>query len=182
MEFDGNSVDGGCADNAKNVDEVATNCKLCAVGVILFWAVVYTDAGVGGVAAAIGRDLIALDEDNCVGAFADARDALQQTGKFLLVYNLPQSSLYLGSMRRCHISMSWPVDLSRTAWNMLVGNCWRAVLRGVMTLPVTSPYVLMQASIASCVMVRIWALLQVLQDGPSLGAGVASTMPRSAIC
>ena len=77
--------------------------------------------------------------------------------------------------------MSWPVDLSRTAWSMLVGNCWRAVLRGVMTLPVMLPYVLMQASISSCVMVRVWALLQVLQDGPLLGAGVASRMPRSAI-
>jgi hypothetical protein len=77
--------------------------------------------------------------------------------------------------------MSWPVDLSRMAWNMSVGNCWRAVLRGVMTLPVMLPYVLTQASIASCVMVPIWALLQVLQDGPSTGAGVASRMLRSAI-
>jgi hypothetical protein len=65
---------------------------------------------------------------------------------------------------------------------MLVENCWHAVLRGVMVLPVMSPYVLMQASIASCVMVRIWALLQVLQDGPSLGAGAASRMLRLAIC
>jgi hypothetical protein len=36
------------------------------------------------------RDLIALDEDNCVGAFADARDALQQTGKFLGVQFTPE--------------------------------------------------------------------------------------------
>ncbi len=74
MEFDGDHVDGGRADIAKNVNEVAADCKLGAVGVILFRAVVYTDAGVGGVTAAIGRDLIAHDEDNCVGAFADARD------------------------------------------------------------------------------------------------------------
>ena len=77
MEFDGDHVDGGGADITKNVDEVAADCKLHAVGAILIWAVVYTDAGIGGVAAAIGRDLIALDEDNCVGAFADARDALR---------------------------------------------------------------------------------------------------------
>ena len=50
-------------------------------------AVVHTDMGVGGVAAAISKDLIALDEDNCVVAFAD-------------LYNFPQSSLYLGLMRR----------------------------------------------------------------------------------
>jgi hypothetical protein len=64
---------------------------------------------------------------------------------------------------------------------MVVGNCWRVVLRGVMTLLVMLLYVLMQASIASCVMVRIWALLQVLQDGPLSGAGVTSRMLRSAI-
>ncbi len=34
--------------------------------------------------------------------------------------------------------MSWPVDLSRTACSILVGNCRCAVLRGVMTLPVMS--------------------------------------------
>ena len=77
MEFDGDHVNGGHADIAKNMDEVAADCKSCAVGVILFGVVVYTDAGVGGVAAAIGRDLIALDEDNCVGAFADTCDALR---------------------------------------------------------------------------------------------------------
>ena len=89
MEFDGDHVDSGSADIAENMDEVAAVCKLCAVGVILFGAVVYTDVGVGGVAAAIGRDLIALDEDNCVGAFADAKDALRQTGNFLGVRFTP---------------------------------------------------------------------------------------------
>ena len=65
MEFDGDHVDGGRADIAKNVDEVAVDCKSCAVGVFLFGVVVYTDAGVGGVAAAIGRDLFALEEELC---------------------------------------------------------------------------------------------------------------------
>ena len=46
MEFDGNHVDGGRADIAENVDEVAANSKSCAVGAFLFGAVVYTDAGV----------------------------------------------------------------------------------------------------------------------------------------
>ena len=62
MEFDGDHVSGERADIAKNMDEVAANCKSCAVGVILFGAVVYTDAGIGGVAVAIGRDLILLDK------------------------------------------------------------------------------------------------------------------------
>ncbi len=53
MEFDSDHVDGGRGDIAENVDEVAANCKLCAVGVIFFGVVVYTDAGVGGVTAAI---------------------------------------------------------------------------------------------------------------------------------
>ncbi len=77
MEFDGDHVDGGHADIAKNVDEVAADCKSCVVGVFLLGAVIYTDAGVGGVAAVIGGDLFTLDEDNCVGAFADAGDDLR---------------------------------------------------------------------------------------------------------
>jgi hypothetical protein len=77
MEFDGDHVNGGRADIPKNMDEVAADSKSCAVGVILFGAIVYTDAGICGVAAAISRDLIVLDGDNCVGAFADARDALR---------------------------------------------------------------------------------------------------------
>ncbi len=77
MEFDGDHVNSGRADIAKNVDEIAADCKSCAIGVFLFGAVVYTDAGIGGVAAAIGRDLCAFDEDNCFGAFADTRDALR---------------------------------------------------------------------------------------------------------
>ncbi len=77
MEFDGDHVDGGRADIAENVDEVAADCKSRAVGVFLFGAVVDTDAGVGDVAVAIGRDLFVLDEDNCVGAFADVGDALR---------------------------------------------------------------------------------------------------------
>jgi hypothetical protein len=76
MEFDGNHVDGGRADITKNMDEVSADCKLCAIGVFLFGVVVYTDVGVGSVTSAVGKDLFALDEDNCVGAFADAGDAL----------------------------------------------------------------------------------------------------------
>ncbi len=69
MEFDGDHFNGGRADVAKKVDEVAAN--------FLFRAVVDTDTGVGGITAAIGRDLFALDEYNCLGAFADAGDALR---------------------------------------------------------------------------------------------------------
>ncbi len=77
MEFDSDHVNGGHADIPKSMDEVATDCKLCAVEVVLFGAVVYTDTCLGGVAVVISRDLIALDEDNYVDAFADAGDALR---------------------------------------------------------------------------------------------------------
>ena len=61
MEFDGDHVNGVHADVTKNVDEVAAGCKLREVGVFLFGVVVDTDAGIGVVIAAIGRDLFALD-------------------------------------------------------------------------------------------------------------------------
>ena len=39
MEFEGDHFDGGHADIAENVDEVAADCKSCAVVIILFGAV-----------------------------------------------------------------------------------------------------------------------------------------------
>jgi hypothetical protein len=90
MEFDGDHVDGRPTDIVKNLDEVAANCKPRAAGVFLFGEVVDTYVGRGGVAVVIGRDLFTLDEDNCVGAFADAGDALRLTGEFLCVQFAPE--------------------------------------------------------------------------------------------
>jgi hypothetical protein len=76
MVFEGDHVNGGHADVAENVDEVAAYCQPRSVGVFLLRVVVDTDTDIGGVAVAIGRDFFEFDEDNRVGAFADARDAL----------------------------------------------------------------------------------------------------------
>ncbi len=53
-----------------------------AIGVILLQAIVDTDMAVGSVLLPINGDLVTLDEDNSVGAFADTRDALGESGEF----------------------------------------------------------------------------------------------------
>ena len=181
MEFDGDHVDGGRADIAKNVDEVAVNCKSRAVGVFLFGAVVYTDAGVGGVAAAIGRDLFALDEDNCVGAFNDARDALRMTGKFLGVQFSPEFFV-LG------------VDEEVTHFHELAGGIVEDGLEhvgGELLVCRAAWCDDVACDVAECVDAGQYCLLcdsaylgfaASVQDGPSLGVGMASRMPSPAIC
>jgi hypothetical protein len=62
MKFDGDHVNSGRADVAKNVEEFAANCKSRVVGIFLFGAVVDTDADVGGIFVVIGRNLFLLDE------------------------------------------------------------------------------------------------------------------------
>ncbi len=49
-----------------------------------------------------------------------------------LVYDLPQRSLYLELTGRCLISMSSPVVMSRTAFNISIGNFLQDALRAVM--------------------------------------------------
>ena len=52
---------------------------LCAVGVLLLWAIIYTDSCVRDVAFAVIWDVLALDENNSVGTFADFGHPLSKT-------------------------------------------------------------------------------------------------------
>ena len=45
-------------------------------------SIVDADAAVGSVLLPVNGDVVALDENNCVGAFVDTRDALGKPGKF----------------------------------------------------------------------------------------------------
>jgi hypothetical protein len=84
-------------------DAIATYSEASAIGISLLRMIVDAHASVCDVFASVNRDVVLSDEDNHVGAFANAGDAL---GK---ATNLPQSSLYLGFMRRWRISMRMPV-------------------------------------------------------------------------
>ncbi len=74
------------------------------------------------------------------------------------------------------------MSMSRTALSISMGKMQRAVLDGVRLREVMSLYVVMQASMASWVIVRSCTRLRVLRAGVSSGGGDAvERMPKSAI-
>ncbi len=72
------------------MEEIATHSDLCAVRVLLLWAIVYTDSRIRDVAFAVVTDVLALDENDGVCTFANSRDALSEAYKFLCVGFAPQ--------------------------------------------------------------------------------------------
>ncbi len=88
--------------------------------------------------ALVDRDIVLSDEDNCVGAVANAGDALGKATMFDHVGLAPEF-LYLGLMRRWHISMRVPVSVLRMALRISQGNfrqdaCFAVNGRPVMSL------------------------------------------------
>ncbi len=72
------------------MDKIAAHSGLCAVGVLLLHAIVHADPRIRNVAFAIVLDVLALDENDSIGAFADAGDVLSKASKFLHVGFAPQ--------------------------------------------------------------------------------------------
>ncbi len=90
MELDSDHVNSGCATVAKVVEEIATHSDSCAVGVLLLWAIIYTHSRVRDVVFAVVWNVLMVDEKDSVSTFADSRDALSKTSKFLCVGFAPQ--------------------------------------------------------------------------------------------
>jgi hypothetical protein len=79
-----------CAAVARVVKEIATHSDSCAVGVLLLWAIFYTNLLVRDVVFAVVWNVLAADENDSVGTFADSGDALSKTSKLLHVGFAPQ--------------------------------------------------------------------------------------------
>jgi hypothetical protein len=90
MELDSDHVISRCAAVARVVEEIAANSDLCAVGVLLLQAIIYTDLRVHDVMFAVVWNVLAADESDCVGTFADSGDASSKTSKFICVGFAPQ--------------------------------------------------------------------------------------------
>ncbi len=82
MELDHDHVDGGRSAVSGDVESVTANGELQAIGVILFGTIVCTDVSICDVLESFEWDFVACDEDDGVGAFADAGNALGQAAKF----------------------------------------------------------------------------------------------------
>jgi hypothetical protein len=72
------------------VDEIAAHSDSCVVGVLLLQAIVHPDPWVCDVAFVVIWGVLALDENDSVGAFADSGDALSKATKFFCVGFAPQ--------------------------------------------------------------------------------------------
>ncbi len=62
MELESDHVDGRCAAVARVIVEIAAHGDLCAVGVLLLRAIVYTDLHVHDVAFAVMWNVLVADE------------------------------------------------------------------------------------------------------------------------
>jgi hypothetical protein len=90
MELDSDHVDSSCATVAGVVEKITAHSDLCAVGVLLLWAIIYTDLHLHDIVFAVVWDVLAFDENDSVGTFADSRDALSNISNFLCVGFAPQ--------------------------------------------------------------------------------------------
>jgi hypothetical protein len=90
MELDSDHVDSRCPTVARVVEEIAAQRDLCAVGVLLLRAIIYTDLQICDVAFVVMWNVLAADENNSVSTFADSGDALSKTSEFLCVGFAPQ--------------------------------------------------------------------------------------------
>jgi hypothetical protein len=75
-------VNSGHITVSREVDFVAANSEVRAIGVILFGAVVYTDMPTCDVIEPGKWDFIMCNEHNSIGAFADTGNTLGQAAKF----------------------------------------------------------------------------------------------------
>jgi hypothetical protein len=90
MNFDHDHVNGGGTTILRISDGIAANGKVSLIGIGFFRAIVDTRASVRDVCALVDRDIVASDEDNCVGAIADAGDALGKATGFDCVGLAPE--------------------------------------------------------------------------------------------
>jgi hypothetical protein len=90
MNFDCDHVYSGGIAIFRIGDAIAANGKASAIGIGLLRAIVGAHASVRDVFALVDQDVVSSDEDNRVGAIANAGDALGKATKFDCVGLAPE--------------------------------------------------------------------------------------------
>jgi hypothetical protein len=90
MELDSDHVNSRCVIVARVVDEIAAHSDLCAVGVLLLQAIIYTDSCLRDVAFVVMWNVLMADKNDSVSTFVDSGDVLSKTSMFLLAGFSPQ--------------------------------------------------------------------------------------------
>ncbi len=90
MNFDRDHVNGGGTTIPGIGDAIATNGEASAIGIGLLRTIVDAHTSVHDIFASVDWDAILPDEDNCVGAIANTKDALGKGTKFDCVGLAPE--------------------------------------------------------------------------------------------
>jgi hypothetical protein len=90
MNFDRDYVDSGGTTIPGIGDAIAGNGEASAIGIGLLRTIVDAHASVRDVFALVDWDVVSSDEDNCVGAIANAGDALGKATEFDCVGLAPE--------------------------------------------------------------------------------------------
>ncbi len=90
VNFDRDHVNGGGTAIPRVGDEIAANGEVSAIGIGLLRRIVDAHASVREVFASVDQDVVSSDEDYCVGAFANAGDALGKATEFDCVELAPE--------------------------------------------------------------------------------------------
>jgi hypothetical protein len=90
MNFDRDHVNGGGTTIPGIGDAIAANGKANVIGIGFLRTIVEAHASVRDVFASVNRDVVSSDEDNRVGAIANAGDALGKGTKFDCVGLAPE--------------------------------------------------------------------------------------------
>ncbi len=72
------------------LEEIAAHSDSCVVEVLLLQAIIYTDLRICDVAFAVVWNVLAADENDSAGTFANSGHALSKTSEFLCVGFAPQ--------------------------------------------------------------------------------------------
>jgi hypothetical protein len=111
MNFDCDHVHGGGTAIPGIGDAIATNGKASAIGISLLREIVDAHMSVREVFASVDQDVVSSDEDNCVDAVANTRDALGKATKFDCVGLAPEFFVFGVDEKMAHFHESTSVGV-----------------------------------------------------------------------
>ncbi len=102
MNFDRDNGHGGGVAIPGIGDGIAINSKVNAIGISLLGVIVDAHASVHDVFASVNRDVVLSDEDDRVGAIANAGDALGKATEFDCVGLAPEFFVFGVDKKMAH--------------------------------------------------------------------------------
>ncbi len=129
MNLDCDHVNGGGTAIPGIGDAIAANNEASAVGISLLRTMVDAHAPMRDVFVSVNWDIISSNEDNCVGALANAWDALGKATKFDCVGLTPEFFVLVVDKKVVHIHEGTSVGVEDSIENFLRELLTRSLMR-----------------------------------------------------